>query len=438
MNRLKIWLVDQKDILDNAGSLVGSTVATSGLGFVFWFVAARLFTSSDIGIASAAIAAMLMLSTLGVFGLDALLVGEIGKRLGTSDRSQVGGLISAAVSASFIASALLAVVFAQGVILLTPSSNLAAYFEGGWPAHTIFAIGAGLSGAGLVLDRATIGLLHGNLQLVRNMIFAASKLVLLPLVAWWSWLQIREAEAIYALWALTTLASILVVLPWLIRILPGGDNAPDWRVLRNLSGAAWWHHLVNLGQHGPGLILPVVVAALVSAHDNAAFYVTWMLVSFGLAVPWHLSMVLHAVGSRDPRALASKLRVTLRLSAIAAVAMAGVMAVLADPILQLFGPDYAATAAPTLRILSLSVMPIALKAHYFALSRILEFTPKATVFGAIAGLAELVAVYLGASTGSLTTMAWTLLTAMVLEGLALVPTMAHFLKPPMRFLAEGD
>ncbi len=429
MTFLRTWFRRHDDIVVNTGTLVGSALATSGLGFAFWLLAARLFDPHHVGLASGAVAAMLMLSTLGVLGLDALLVGEIGARQGSTapDRT-VGGLLGAGVGASFLSSALLGVVFALVVRQASPESNLGIFFAPGWPAYVLFAVGVGLTGATFVFDRATIGLLRGGIQLTRNVAFSVLKLVALPLLLLPLFAGPRLGEAIYALWALTILVSMVMVLPRLLRAVPWASLAPDWRALLRLRAAAWGNHLVNLAQHGPGLVAPVLVAALVAPAVNAAFYVAWMLIVFAQSVPAHLASVLHAVGSQGRQLLSEKLQVTLRLSALASVATAVGLALLADPLLRIFGASYAEVAAPALRILALTVMPLAVKIHYFTLARITGFTQTAAVLGFVFGAGELAAVYLGARTSSLSVMSWALLAVLVLEALVLLPTVLRFVR----------
>ena len=71
------WWQDNRVILANSGSLVGTTVATSVLGFMFWWVAARYFSPEAVGLASAAVSAMSLLAGIAVFGLGTLLLTEL-------------------------------------------------------------------------------------------------------------------------------------------------------------------------------------------------------------------------------------------------------------------------------------------------------------------------------------------------------------------------
>ena len=67
----------RRAILVNAGSLVGTTAVTAGLGFVYWLVAARVFPPGVVGLASALISAMSLLGFVGMLGLGSLLMGEL-------------------------------------------------------------------------------------------------------------------------------------------------------------------------------------------------------------------------------------------------------------------------------------------------------------------------------------------------------------------------
>jgi len=69
-----------RSIVSNAGSLVATQLVTSGLGFLFWLVAARWFSPAGVGFAAAAISAMTLLGTFGMLGLGTLLMGELPRR----------------------------------------------------------------------------------------------------------------------------------------------------------------------------------------------------------------------------------------------------------------------------------------------------------------------------------------------------------------------
>src|SRR5216683_3661045 len=76
------WIKANSVLLVNAGSLVGTTAVTSVLGFAYWWLAARQFSPEALGLASAAISAMMLLGSLGIVGLGTLLIGELPRQQG--------------------------------------------------------------------------------------------------------------------------------------------------------------------------------------------------------------------------------------------------------------------------------------------------------------------------------------------------------------------
>src|SRR5580693_10146774 len=96
-----MWERNQ-DLLRNAGSLAATTGMTSIFGFVFTILAARMFSANAVGWGNAAINAMQLFGTIGMFGLGTMLIGELPKR--KQDGESRGGLVSASIAASAIGS----------------------------------------------------------------------------------------------------------------------------------------------------------------------------------------------------------------------------------------------------------------------------------------------------------------------------------------------
>ncbi len=433
MSKLLGWLQTNGVLLRNAGSLVGTTAVTSGLGFVYWWFAARQFSPEAVGFASATISAMTLLGTFSLLGLNTLLIGELPRRRGEE--------------ASLIGAALL-VVGGVGVGLGGVYAAVGPYISvgvQGWDAiggdsvarvaiAALFAVGVGLTAMTLVLDQALIGLLRGELQLWRNGLFAFVKLVALFGASSWfmqaglGMLPDTAGVGIFATWVIGIGVSLavsggyaLVKRGWRRRI-----GLPRWGLLRRLGTAALMHHALNVTLQSPSLILPVLVTVLLSVRVNGWFYIAWNLSSVANTISVALATTLYAVSAAKPEMLVRKLRVTVGLAFLACVLTNAVLLLATRQVLGVFGHEYALEASWSLRVLALESFPFIIKNHYIALARIRGEVGRTTLLMIVTGIGELAGSGVGAHVGGLNGLSLGWLTVMCVEAMLMGPTVYSF------------
>ncbi len=412
--RLQAASQHNRSLLTNAGSLVGTTMVTSALGVVFWLIAAHNFSQPAVGVASAAIAAMILLGFIGTLGLGTLLMGELPRR---QDRHR--SLLNAALLINVLAGSVLGLAFA----LIAPmiSSNLGALSES--PASIVFfTAGVGLTALALVLDQALIGLLRGGLQLTRNTVFAVAKLAALIPIA----VYVANADApwIYSAWAAGIALSLLVLVRFYAR--RGRDTLrPNFVLLIQMRASAGYHAAVNLGLETADMAMPILVVILVSQSATASFYIAWMIVGFLVVVPLSLSMVAYAIGSADAAGLSRRFRFTVGISLVFGLIANLVLIPGASPALQIFGQDYADQATTALHILALGVFPMTIKTHYVAIHRIQRRLRPALPIVWVGTLLELGGGAVGAIVGGLTGVAWGWLAGLCIEALVMSRDVLH-------------
>jgi O-antigen/teichoic acid export membrane protein len=399
-----------RDILGNASSLAASTAVTSMLGFVFWALAAHLFSQRAVGLGSAAVSAMTVLGTIGMLGLNTLLIGELPRR------ERRAGLVSAALLASGVGSLLLGIGFA----LIAPSLNGRFADVSGTPERTLlFAAGVMLIAVSFVFDQATIGLMRGRLQLWRNAIFAVAKLLILPTAA--IVLRDRLGLDITISWVVGSAVSLAVLALYLWLNRKPVLVRPDWQVLRGLGRLTMVHNWLNLAISVPWMLLPVLVTVIVSPTANAAFYAAWTLSGFLRIVPTHLSTVLFAIAAAEPETIAPKLRLSLRLSIMIGIPAIIVLVLSGRMALGFFGASYAHAATLTLWILAICYLPTVPKVHYIAVCRAEGHIKHAAIVLTTTAAMELVLAVLGGMIGQLNGLALALLAGFMVEGLVTAP-----------------
>lgn len=409
----------ERQVLFNSGSMVGTAAVTALLGAAFWVVAARQFSQAAVGIASAAVSAMTLLGFLATVGLGTLLMGELPRRAG-----EQRGLIDAALAFAGALGFLFGIAFA----LVGPdiAANLEPLRQD--PATVaVFALGTGLTAAAFVLDQALIGLLRGGLQLVRNVMFSLVKLVALFAVG--AYAGNGSSIWIYATWTAGIAISFLVLVRFFAHD-PTDPRRPALTKLKAMRASAAAHHAFNLALRIPDLMLPIIVVSILSPEANATFYVTWMIASLVFAIPLSLSTVLYAVGSSDTPELDRRFKFSLRVSIAFGVVANLALLVLAQPLLEAFGPEYAREGTNGLHILALGVFPEIIRTHYVTAHRIERRIGVAipVVWGGT-GL-ELVGGAAGAAlNGGLEGVAAGWLAAVCVEALVMGPDVLRVLRP---------
>lgn len=408
-----------RQILRNSLSQVGSVALTSGLGFVYWFVAALLFPQAEIGLASASISAMMLLASLATFGLGTLLIAEMPRH-----RGRELGLIAAAMVVAGTVGAVLGVVFSITAAAvsrefqpLAEAPSVVALFSAG------VALTAGLS----VLDIALLGLLRGDLQFARTAVFALVKLGLL-VGASVILLGSQPGVTIIGTWVVGLLLSIAPLGAYGFWKGSLGQILPlQFGTLRLLGRSALRNHALNLSLAAPDWTMPILVTAILSATTSGAFFIAWMIAGVALFVPGALAQALYAVCARAPETLTANLRLTLRLSFATGVVISLATLALGPITLGLLGHRYI-EAAPALVILALGVFPIAIKAHYVTIGRLEDAMIETTRLSAAGALTELCLAAAGGLLAGLIGVGLGILLGLILQAVAMTPRIRRGLR----------
>jgi O-antigen/teichoic acid export membrane protein len=407
------------DLFTNAGSLMAATALTSLLGFVYWWVAARTAPAAAVGQASAAVSAMTLIGTIGMFGMGTMLISELPRLTGRkwdliSTCLLVSGSAATVGGLGYVALAHLAVPGLQDAL--------------GSPLVTaLLVFGIALNAMTLVLDEALVGLLAGPMQLLRNAYFSVIKLVLLGILAVLP-LTLTGGQLLLT-WVSGAVLSVALLSATLRRRGMIDSIRPRMALLKGRGGQTFDHNLLNLATYLPRAALPLVVTAVLSAEANAAFYTAFMVLSFLAMVPGNVALTLFAVAGGDKDALRSKVRMGLLICLGLGLPASIFVYFFAGPIMGIFGESYAATAGTAMSILALTYVPFVFHHFFLAISRVQGRVRGAGIFSIFAGLAELGAAWYGGSRGSLTELVGWVAVVMAVETVLVAPTVLRVVLP---------
>jgi O-antigen/teichoic acid export membrane protein len=333
-----------QSLFRNSIYIIGTTAATSLLGFGFWLVAARTLSATEVGRAAALISAMLFVSVFTNLGLGQVLVSRLASRAPGREWSlTVSTGLALAAAASLVGGAIAAV--------LLPALIPALKGGIGHGAFLLLPLGVVGAACSLVIDYACIAERQAKLSFVRNTAAALLRVALIPLAAV---VPVDGTTWILIIWAASFLLIDVVAL---FRELPalGHDFRPSLAGAREellqVRGLIAGHQAINLGAQASSYLLPVLVAARLGPEQNAYFYTTFMVASALFFIAPAIGNALFAEGAHEPEQLGRDVRRAGRHLLLLAGPPALALLLAGPLILGLFGAAYAEEGETLLRIL---------------------------------------------------------------------------------------
>ena len=373
----------------NAGYLWASDIVIGAVGFAFWAVTARFYAADAVGYGASAIAAITLIaafSTLGLgFGLIRFLPGR------ESSANLINSVLLLVAGVSMFAS----LVFILGVDLWSPGLRIVRQNQAYAGAFLVGAVAFSLA---RILDQVFVATRTAGFVLVRNLGASLSRLLLVVVFA-----SFFASFGIVAAFGFATAVWVGISVIFLLPMASDGYRpAVQWRPTEILSIFTF-----SLGNNAgallllaPGYLFTIMVLNTEGPESAAYFYIAWAIsgIACGLAMP--LSLSLFAEGSQTPdhlRRIASR---AFAVGLLAALVPALALLVMAEPVLSLFGSDYASHGAGLLRILAIAGLPFFVVNMYMAVARVQKRVASIVlVAGAMAVTSLLAGYLLGRSMG---------------------------------------
>lgn len=353
--RLKVHL--GTPLYKNALFLIMKSGSGAILGFIFWVVVARFYSTSEVGVASALISAMGLLTMLSLLGVN---LGLIRFLPGEQDRK---GMINSSLTIVGAFSLLLAGIFILGLPFWSPA--LLFLQENVWLIF-YFVIFVTASSLYRIQTSVFIALRFTEAIFIRNLLWMGFKIALVIALTSWGVLGIFNSWGI-ALWI-----AVIISIRFIRKVQPDYRPLPTIKksVLNHMMRFSAGNYVADMLSAAPTYMLPLLVLGALGAELNAYFYIAFAIANLLFSIPVAVNASLFAEGSYAPEKLranairATKFMLLILIPAIIAVLLLG------DKILLLFGVKYSQNALEVLQVLSISSIPYALIELYIVVKRI--------------------------------------------------------------------
>jgi O-antigen/teichoic acid export membrane protein len=331
------------DVVRNAVALIISTVASAGLGMLFWIVGARLYDVEDLGRASAAVAAITLLGGLAQLSLNSVFIRFL---------PTAGEATSRFLGLSYGASASAAIILAVGFFVFGFGTG---FLPPGPLALAAFCLAVVASTFSALQDSVLTALRRTIWVPVENIAIAVGKLALLPvLVGAAVGVPLLIAWASPIVVAVVVLSAIILFrfAPAQARRMRGRQALPTWPELLSFMSAQNLNGILGtLAIYLP----PLLVTMVLGPAQTGLFYVPWLIGTALLALTWNILVSLVVEASTDPYHIRAQFRHALRLLLLVTVGGGAVLALGAPLILSILGSQYAEGGAGSLRLIGLGL-----------------------------------------------------------------------------------
>ncbi|MEV6902816.1 phosphotransferase [Amycolatopsis sp. NPDC051372] len=368
----------RRSLYGHGYALVLSSALTSGIGLVFWIVAARSYDQAVLGRNSALVFAIMFLAGMAQLNLVNLLIrfvpvaGPRTRRLVALAYLIGGGLAGLA-----------GLVFALGIRWWSP--DLAELLHG--PVAVAGCAGACAVWAIFVMqDGVLTAIGRARMVPVENLVFSVVKLGLLAALA-----AALPHGGITVSWMAATAVAALATTAYLfLHALPvyeGTATAGERISLRSLvgylggdfAGATCWLACTQL--------LPVLVLGVLGARPTATFAAAWTIAYALYLVPAAMGQSLVAHTALNPESVAAARAGVERRSLFLLLPVVAALVLAAPWVLRLLGPAYADAGRWVLPLMAASALPNIVVAAAVSQARALRRTGVvATVLGTLSVL----------------------------------------------------
>jgi len=359
-----------------------ANVISSVFGFVFWILAARFYTATDVGLASAVLSAaslIVMLSGLGLgYGLIRFLPAH----------KQPDKLINSTFTLTGLLGIAVAVIFLSGLKWWSPRL---LFFQSDYWYLAIFLIFIPIALTAGLTDQVNIASRRAGFVFIRIFIYDVLRLILPVILA-----AFVTSLGIFVSWGAATAVSLAIAL---FRLIPKAQPGYSFKITLNrkvigeILHYSFFNYVGDVCWTLPDFILPLLVVNCLGAENNAYFFMAWAMNSLLTRVPHAIANSLLAEGSHSEVELIPNIRRSFKMVFIILIPAVVLLCILADKFLLVYGEEYAKNAAILLRWLAAASLPLSVNTIFLSVKRVQKKVKPVILYPAFTGILTLIVAY---------------------------------------------
>jgi O-antigen/teichoic acid export membrane protein len=329
------------NLFRNSIYLMLNTGIQAALGFFFWLITTHIFTPDQVGVGTALISAMTLISFISLLGFNTTFVRILPNSKNRNDEINTGSILVIGAAA----------VIAIGYIWLIPTlaPSLAIVHANFWYAVGFVAMVA-LASVNSLTDSIFIAYRAAQYVLITDAFFTSGSKLLLPLLF--------VGLGAYGVFASAGFATSIGMIASILYLVFKFGYKPEWKIskatLKKVFSFSSANYIANLVNIAPTLILPIIVLDHLGAATAANYYLSFAVMNLLYAISTSVSQSLFAEGSYDEGKLRELLKHAAIILGIIMIPATVILGGLGPFILGLFGKSYSVGGAHIIIILALA------------------------------------------------------------------------------------
>jgi O-antigen/teichoic acid export membrane protein len=350
-------IIKLKDSLyKNALYLIISTAFTSGSGFLFWVIAARIYDPEYVGLASALISVTGLITILSLLGLDITIIRFL------DEQKEKGVFVCTCFLLVVISSLICTSLYVTFIDFFTPSLSFIKLKIEIIIIFILFNIISPL----VILQMHAVFVAYGKTEYTfAQSVLSFLRVVLLPIFTKLGFLGIFISYSfVFAL-------NIIIGLYYQTVRLLGLEKAIDFRLLKdkNLINYSIANYCSRILEELPRYILPIMIINNLGAKENAYFFIPWQIAMIISSIPKYIFLSYMREKSLREKNEVNANKVIFVTITIMLLLLVAVL-ILGDLLLQIFGQEYVLNSKIILVVLFISILPYSINLFYATEERI--------------------------------------------------------------------
>lgn len=349
------WMKDEKTVFipkdplyRNSIYLMIGTFITSVLGFLFWMINARLFTTEQVGLATTIISSTTLIASISALGLGAGLIRFLPK---SEKKNQE---INTCFTLIFLFTIVVSAIF---LLIIDFTSPKLYFIKENMILAFIFIISMVFVSLSSLIDSIFVAYRNTKYILIKNSVFSVSKVIFPFLLVGLGAYGIFSSYIISVILGFST---VFIILIYKFNYRP--KFAFYDSIIKKIGKYSFGNYIAGIIGSLPTLLMPLIITNILKAETSAYYYMAIMIANFIFVIPNSTSNSLFAEGSYNQKKLKYQVKKAVKIISLLLIPAIIITIIFGKYVLLLLGKDYSSEGYMFLNIMAVSSIFVAVNA----------------------------------------------------------------------------